>query len=172
MGQELLPCPKPWCGEPAALETFVCILRPGEHQDYSVVCQTCRCGTPVCCTKDEALALWNQRAGTPPVGDVAGLDAAAEEYAYNPDTPHSQSGINGETAVDPEEAFKAGARWFAAHRAPPDGEIGALVAELEAAFAAPCASYKENAFITVKVPIARKIIDALRARGDKPEEGL
>jgi hypothetical protein len=56
------------------------------------------------------------------------LDYAAEEYAYNPDTPMRQSGIRGETSVDPEEAFKAGARWALTRT---DNDVSGLVEALE-----------------------------------------
>ena len=39
------------------------------------------------------------------------LSKAAEEFAYNPDSPITRSGIGGASAVDPEEAFKAGGRY-------------------------------------------------------------
>lgn len=56
------------------------------------------------------------------VGKGDGLNAAAEEYAYNPDSPWTKPGIGGATGVDPEEAFKAGARWQAALRPSPGAE--------------------------------------------------
>lgn len=44
-----------------------------------------------------------------------GLDKAAERYAYS---PYSKTCRSGPMAVDPEEAFKAGARWQAQQSQP------------------------------------------------------
>jgi hypothetical protein len=81
--------------------------------------------------KAEATAAWNHRTQASG-GANADLDAAAEEYAYNPDMPRSRSGLRGETFVDPEEAFKAGARWQATQGGANDALIEALEQSSEA----------------------------------------
>ncbi len=75
--EELVPCPKPWCASTdVEVERFVCIFRPGLHMDYAVVCQKCQCGTPVSCSKAEAITAWNTRAAQSPTEDEVGKSDA------------------------------------------------------------------------------------------------
>lgn len=79
-----LPCPNPWCASHGDLPDDVDgrpMLYHGLYQSVCFGCSICSMKGPIAATEPEALAAWNQRAGS---GEVAwrGMDSAPKDRYF------------------------------------------------------------------------------------------